>query len=87
MIQTLRVRFGSGTLVLSFRNGFKAQNEQQANKINYDSRSSEAIIFPALSGLKDGVHLSSSLVGGTQNLPTKPDNKPVGFATIGRSCW
>ena len=44
-------------LVLSFPNGFKAQNERQTNKNNDDSRPQESILFSALSGLKDGVRL------------------------------
>ena len=44
-------------LVLSFPNGFKAQNERQTSKNNDDSRPQESILFSALSGLKDVVRL------------------------------
>ncbi len=49
------------SLVLSFPNGFKAQNERQTNKNNDDSRPQESILFSALSGLKDGVRLTFML--------------------------
>src|ERR1035441_3841416 len=44
-------------LVLSFPKGFEAQNERQSNKNRNDSRPRESILFSALRGLKDGVHL------------------------------
>jgi hypothetical protein len=47
-------------LVLSFPNGFRAQSERQTNQNNPDSRPRESILFPALSGLKNGVHLTTN---------------------------
>jgi hypothetical protein len=45
-----------------FSKGVKAQSERQTNKSSHDSRPQESILFSALSGLKDGVHLRPPLL-------------------------
>jgi hypothetical protein len=47
-------------LVLAFPNGFRAHSERPTNKNNDDSRPGKFILFSALSGLKDGVHLNTT---------------------------
>ena len=60
------------SLVLSFPNGFKAQNERQTNKNNDDSRPQESILFSALSGLKDGVRLIVAAAAELQQFALMP---------------
>jgi len=51
-------------LVLPFRKGGKAQSERQSTTNSNDSRPRESILFSALRGLNNGVHLTSTVQAG-----------------------
>jgi len=55
-----------------FSKGVKAQSERQTNKATMTGRPQESILFSALSGLKDGVHLrvffNKKVEGGRKNV-------------------
>ena len=53
----------SAWLVLSFRKGLETRNEQQSIKLSNDSNRQKLRLFHALRGLKDGVHLTPSIIG------------------------